>query len=189
MIFQLSQAVEAEIRAKGCPLAVHYRERTRPTAWRNAVIFDRVPEEQVGPPRGTSDNPKRHYQRRIAGTVTIYAQAPVTGAKYFEHEFVADEAVDMTLIALRKSGAVYGIQITGSRQVPIDDLEKSEVPAGIVHEIKFTIARGVTERTWAGAIGPTFEIGAGSIKSSTQVRLAHAPEDAPVETSCGEDAA
>lgn len=188
MIFQLSQAIEAAIREKGCPLPVHYRERTKPTAWRNAIVFERVPDEKVDAPRITSGNPKRHYQRLIGGKVTIYAQAPVSGAQYFEHEFLADEAVDMTLIALRKSGRENGIQITGSRQVPIDDLEKSEVPAGIVHEITFTLARGVTERTWAGAIGDEFTIGAGSIKSRTDVRLAHAPEDAPVETSCGGDA-
>lgn len=185
MIFQLSQEVEAVIREKGCPFPVHYHERTKATAWRNAIVFDRVPDEKVEPPSGTSDNPKRHYQRRVGGKLTIYAQSTATGAKYFEHEFVADEVVDMALIALRKCGRVYGVQITGSRQIPLDDLEKSEVPAGVVHEITFTLARGVTERTWAGAIAPTFEIIEGSITSRTDVRQANAPEDVPVVTSCG----
>lgn len=186
MIYQLSVAVGAALQAKGCPFPVYHRESTKATTWRNAIVFERMPKESVEAPRGLSDNPKRHYQRIVAGKATIYAQATVTGAKFFEHELVGDEVIDMTLIALRKLAREYGVQITGSERVPIDDLEKSEAPGGIKHEITFTLARGVTERTWAGAIGPTFEITEGSVIRRTDVRLAHAPEDAVVATSCGE---
>lgn len=193
MIHEIGRELEAAIAAQGCPFKVFDRESTQTTTWgRNRIVIARDPEDKVGPPRFQSRVPKVHFVRLIGATITIYAQASVTGAKEFEHERVCDDVVDMVLIALRGIAGARknALAITKSTRVPIEDLAKSEKPGGVAHQISFTIERAVSERTWAGSTQGTFALGAGGMRSRTNVFVSDNDSDpgtvpAGAETSCG----
>lgn len=193
MIHEVGRELEAAIAAQGCPFKVFYRESTQTTTWgRNRIVIAREPEDKVNPPRFQSRVPKVHYVRDVAGVITIFAQASVTGAKEYEHERVCDDVVDMVLIALRGIAGVRksAIAITKSTRIPIDDLSKSERVGGVAHQISFTIERAVSERTWAGSTQGTFAVGAGGVRSRTNVFMSDDDGDpgtvpAGAETSCG----
>jgi hypothetical protein len=155
MIHEIGRELDAKLRAKGCPFKVIDREVTKPTAWKNVVVIEDMPDT-VGPARSQSLNPKRYFTRYLGGKLTIYAQSTKTGALEFEHKRIAHQVVDLALVALRKIGAErrQPVVIGRSEFVKIADLEKSERPAGVVYELEFTVERAVEDRTWVGAAAP-----------------------------------
>jgi hypothetical protein len=195
VIHQIAKDLGKYLASRGCGFPVYDKEATAPTTWaRNRVVVARGDEDKVGPPRFQSRNPKVHFIRTIPATITIFAQSTKTGAQEFEHRRVADNVVDMVLIALRSIAGTRksGLAIVSSKRVPIDDLEKSERVGGYAHEIAFTIERAVSERTWAGAIQDEFEVIEGGIRSVTKVAYSGSDDDgdintapASAETACG----
>ena len=185
MIHEVGRELEVLLAAQGCPFKVYDKEATKPTSWaRNRIVIERGDEDKVGPPRFQSRVPKVHFVRQIPATITVFAQSAVTGAQLFEHRRLADNVVDMVLIALRKIAGTRknGLAIASSKRVPIDDLEKSEVAGGFAHQIAFTIERAVSERTWAGDLQEQFEVPTGGIRSVTEVSYSGSDDDGDINT-------
>lgn len=195
MIREIGVELKTELQRQLVPFEVVYRDVAQQTTWgRNRIVVERIAKEEVGSPRVTSVNPKRLYLRNILGKITIYAQSTAAGAKDFEHERVADNAVDAVLCALKLIAARrrQGLKIGRSEQVKVADLDKSEVAGGTKHEIEFAVERAVSKRTWANEIQPEFTIPANGVRSVTKVSRAHRDDDdddmtipADAEIACG----
>lgn len=184
MIHEIGRELEAKLAAKGCPLKVIDREGTQPTAWRNVVVIERT-TDTTGPARSQSFNPKRYYTRNIGAKLTIYAQSTKSGALWFEHERITDNVVDLVHVALRTIAAERRQAITfgGGEFIKITDLEKSEREAGAVYVLPFTVERGVSDRTWAGAIAAEATLAAYEMTGSPALTFAEA--DSTITRSVG----
>ncbi len=199
MIHEIGRELEAALLARGCPFkVVDGPEATQPVTYRDSrIVIER--DEDAGDsfttPKSQSINPRMYAVRNIGVKLTIYAQSVAAGAAPFEHRRRAEHALDMVVVALIDIAAARknAMRITGGRLVQPIDLEKSEAVAGAVYELKLTWERGITQKTWAGAIRPEFEITADNLTSTTLVSRAFGPDDdndpstppAIAEVACG----
>ncbi|MCL2777722.1 MAG: hypothetical protein FWD73_06930 [Polyangiaceae bacterium] len=155
-LYQIGRELEALLVANGCPFPVVYRERTGTATWGRPRIVLEPDEDRFDAPISLSRDPKVHYTRIAGGKATIYAKSSKGGAQEFEHELVANAAIDQVLVAMRKIAAARHnrfVPVSGKFIVP-KDLEKSELRAGAAYELLFTFTRAVAEQTWAKAIEP-----------------------------------
>lgn len=183
MIHEIGRELEAALLAQGCPFkVVDGPEATAPVTYRDSrIVIER--DEAAGDsfvlPASQTINPKMYAVRNIAVKITIYAQSAAAGAVPFEHRRRVERVLDMVIISMIEIAAIRknGIKFTGGRFVQPTDLEKSEAIAGATYELKLTFERGVTKKTWAGAIQPEFTIVVGTIQNSTAVSRAFGPDD------------
>lgn len=190
MIHEIGIELGAALALKGFPLkgfpVVDGPEPTKTTtgARERIVIEHDDGGDSFRAVRGEHKNPNLRTIRNIGVKITIYAQATNAGATHWEHRRRAEHVLDLVLVALDK--VIYarknGYTLTKGRFVQPDDLAASEVIAGAVYELTFTVERGVAEQTWKGEKRP--EGSPTGFKNTTNVSLYNGPGDPP-EVGCG----
>lgn len=193
MIYELTQRVATEMTAKSCPFPVLYGpERMAPSAinsTRVVIMRDRQGSEAVDAPRTQQRNPKAVMMRGIPGVLRVYATSTVAGAAVQDHEDLADQIVDLLLVAIRKvvttAKTMWRIVSAGLLSAEALQLIGLETWPGVVYEMKFVVDRGVMDAPYTGEPKPEATLAAGSIVSSTHVSLVTSSEDP--EVACGED--
>jgi hypothetical protein len=204
MIYAISRELAAALKKQGVPFPVVFgpEPNVAGAAVERVVIEQPVDEKRdaIEAPRAAHPNPRMPLVRQQAVRVRIFARSPVAGAAWHDHAERAEDVLDHvlgeldTIVRGRRNVIAYG---SGGFVAPVD-AKGSSVWGGAVYEIDLTIDRGVFRRTWTGAARPTVALGAGGaggIKSTTKVSMAHGagastdangdgiPDDA--ETSCG----
>lgn len=165
MFYDLSRYVATELVTRGCPLRVVYGpERMRDVGLTDPrIVFERARRgsEPVLPPRSSKNNPPRRADREIAGVVRVFGHSTVDGARTQDHEALADQAVDLVIVALQIAAAkmITTVSIGAGGYVPVSDLDlELEAWPGVVYELPITIRRAVYDRTWAGASKATTDV-------------------------------
>lgn len=193
MIRDVVKAIEAQLRAHGCPIpVVTGAEPHGPnTGGRERIVieYDYDASDSFAGPRGHGVNPKFVCSCTDALKATIYAQSGRSGALLSEHETRAKQIRAQLLTALDE-GVRGELKLlwspTGGRFVRPADLEASAKLPGAAYELTFTVESGSPRGlTWKGEANPEVEIGPGFIRSRTDARLENGPDDQPVETGCG----
>lgn len=197
MMRDIGVKLAARLVVSGTPVAViDGPEQTKTNTWgRERIVIQHDGADTFGPVRSYHINPKHRRTRTVSGKITIYAQSPLSGATNFEHERRAEAILDQVLIGLDYVAAVdkNKWEPKSGQFITPEDIKESERRGGAVYELKFTYDRAVIVRTWADAIRPEFTFGAGSLRSTTKVSLAHGADDdndpntppATAETACG----
>lgn len=194
MIHALGVELQAQLRAKGCPVRVADGPEPAPrdVSWANErIVVENDPNgDRFGGVKSQHGNPKQVATCQVGVRITIYAKAP-SAAATFEHRERAEHIRDLVIAALKRIAPV-NCTLGGGRHVPIDDLAKSEIEAGAKYELLVTFDRGIEERTWKGDARPEMTLGAGQIRSTTKVSRQGADDDgdpttipAGAETACG----
>jgi hypothetical protein len=185
MLHDISQELAAELRSRGCPVAVVYgpepTSTVTNTSGRERIVVERVNEvaEPFLPAHSQRKNPKQHFVRRIAGRVTVFAQDTRPGAKHWDHERRMDLLVDVVSIALEKvlEGRCNTSSVgDGQKFVPVD-LAATTIHGGAAYRFPFYVSRGVADRDWDGSALPEAQVGPDgvSVQSRTLVYLDQGP--------------
>lgn len=188
MIYEISHELSAELRARGVPYPVIYREsRTRTIGsvpdTRIVIERDRRGGDQAGNPISQFKNPRRVASRRIGVLIRVFAQSTIDGAREPDHEDLADEIIDHVEMALRvvlvKRKTFHAI----AQSKLLDGEEMAalgiEQWPGVVYELRVLIDRNVIDRNFIGEAREQTTLTA--INSTTKVRLGVGPP----ETACG----
>lgn len=193
MIHEIGKELQTALAATGCPFKVYDRESFKTTTWANQrIVIERDGKDSFAEPASQTINPKIYYVRTVACKITIYAQSTKAGALPFEHERLAEKALDSVLCALNSvaqgangNGRANVFKPTGGGFVKPDDLTAAETPSGAVYELTFTFDRGVSVHTWAGAKRPESTLASGFMRSRTSVSQNGSTTDDVGETACG----
>jgi hypothetical protein len=159
MLYEVSKLVETQLENRGCPLRVVYGpERYADVGLTDSrIVFERPRSagDVTGPPKCSKNNPPRRAERTIAGTIRVFAHSTVAGARVQDHEDIAEQTVDLIIVALQV--ALASLIVTGTigsgGYLSEDELSLPELEAwpGVVYELPITIQRAVYDRTWAGS--------------------------------------
>lgn len=161
MIYDLAQEVKRQLAARLFPHPVLYGpERAQREGFDMAIVFerDRAAGDQIVAPAGAKAPPTQieaPYNRRVAGTVRIFARSPRPGARAADHEVECDRVADGVLCALYRAckAARLPIEITESRLLEADDFNKLETWPGTVCQIRFLVTTLVRDVNYIG-VGP-----------------------------------
>jgi hypothetical protein len=181
MIREVAVKLQANLRAKGCPIPVVVGPEPTGTATfgRERIVIEHSDSDGFQPAWSQSVNPKRRMTRLIGAKATIYAQSTKAGAQVFEHRRRCEQILDMVLCGLSNIQAVRNgkgaFLPSGGRFIVPDDLAASERPGGAAYELTFAVQRGVADVTWTGEAQPEAELDGGidgvGILNSTRVSV------------------
>lgn len=189
MIYELSQAVTADLRAREFPIAVEYSPRVvNSEAFPDSVIVferDDAPDA-VTAAVGVQSNPRKYRTRTVGGRILVYARSNADGADVGEHESVCEDLVDAVIVSLIDcvSAAKGGpdVPIVEARYLRREERPEVEQWPGRVYLLRFRVPRAVFKRDGAGAARPTGA--ATGVQNRTGVRLRGGNPDADPETGC-----
>lgn len=160
MIYDVAKIIATEIAARGCPLPVVYGPERMPSGAESRIVIERPRSlgDTTGPPRVTKNNPPRRAERKIVGKVRVYARSTVDGARVNEHEALADQAVDLVIVAFEIAVARLRLATATIGAGGFVDDPAAEAWAGVTYEFPITVQRSVFDRTWAGASKDTIAL-------------------------------
>jgi hypothetical protein len=168
LIYKLATKYIAEHLAdKHYPFEVTYGPEAfvREGRGNRVVIMRDTQSDSFGPPPSSARNgfpdPTRSNAmtgrllgvRNIGVVAYVFGKATMPGATRAEHEDIVDCCVDAIQCALYNTGAQtrMPVAILGGRFVPKAELEGvHDKFAGVIYEMRFTMQRGVTDRTYEG---------------------------------------
>lgn len=164
MLHAVGVALQAALRAKGCPLPVVDGPepfKTAGTFARERIVIERADADSFEGAAGarTTATPRGPVFREAGAKITIYARSPRVGALSFEHYERAENALDLVIAELDGvlRGATFKTRwsVTGGGFVRPEDFENSESITGAAYELRFSFLRGTPTTTWTG--GAAFE--------------------------------
>lgn len=185
MIYKLATKYVADhLRAKHFPFPVTYGPEAfvRECRGNQVVIMRDTQSDGFAPPPTAarngffdSTNANRPTGRllgvRTVGVVAyVFAKATVPGASRAEHEDLADQCVDAVQCALYNTGTAtkQPVALLSGRFVPASELlGVHDKFSGVIYELRFTMQRGVTDRTFEG-LGLT-EVELDKVTTTTKV--------------------
>lgn len=152
------------------------------------VVFqrDESQNDTIGSPQGFQRNPRKHYTRKLAVEVRIYAKSSLPDAMIGDHERLCEQLVDALCVLLdewcteAKAGEP---EFSEARYLRAAELEEEfQSWPGRVYVLRFRVGRGVTARDYLGEAQPQGTMT--GFQNTTQIRRFAAPDD-PAETGCG----
>ena len=188
MINEVTRELAAELRTRGVPYPVIYRESKPATIGsvsqtRIVVERDRKGGDRPGLPVSQFKNPQRESSRQIGCVIRIYAQSTLGGAREFEHEELADAIADQIEIALYNIAAkrktlhrIVAFKLLDAAEMNAPELEQWP---GVIYEIRFSIDRGVVDTVFGGGAKDSTTLA--GIKSTTRVRFGTGPNSTACE--------
>jgi len=161
MIYDLAKEVALELAEQGCPYRVVYGPDrfTDVSAADTHIVFSRIgSSELVVANTSFKQNPKLRAIRRIGATVRVIASSTLPGALQEDHERLADQILDLLIIAIKKVTAVWRVEFNAVSGQFLD-AESAYLPGletwpGVVYDLQIQIDRGVFDRTWQGEARP-----------------------------------
>lgn len=192
MIYEITKELAAELESRGVPLPVVYGpEKNASTAINRSRIVlerDRQNGDQSLGPRSQQKNPALANVRAMGCVLRVFAQSTLAGANVWDHERLADQAIDRIEIALRKviTKRRTAYRITSARLLSAQDLELLDLKTwpGVVYELRFQVDRGVLDTSWQGEALPTATIGPGGVAIDGSTKVTVNGVGTP-EASCG----
>lgn len=142
--------------------------------------------DRFAPSRSQRRNGKSRGVRHVGGLVRIFARSEKAGSMLWEHERRAERILDTVFvslddIAVAMTGSHDGLTVTSGKFTQPPDLAKSDSPGGAVYEMTFTLARSINDVPFEEApVGDDL-----TIRSTTNVKMYHGPDDEVAETGCG----
>lgn len=194
MLHEIGKELGAFLASKGVPFVViDGPERTGTTTFaRERIVIEHDVEggDEFGNVLSQRPNPQQKAVRIFGAKITIYAQAPASGAQTYEHRRRAEHVLDSVLVGLDAvvRGRKNTLKLKSGRfdPKPTADLAKSEVANGAVYELKFSVDRGVRDVTWAGAAHAETPLGPGGVTVASETKVSRPGElPADAETACG----
>jgi len=192
VIREYALQLRAKLEELGCPVPVVDDDEgtTTTTFARSRIVVSEDPDrdDAYGPPRGAQRNPRAYYSVQIPVRVSIYAQAPQSGALPFEHRRYARRIAGAVLSALHEIAVTRRNHILtpSGRRVTPEDLEGSERPRGALYELTFAIEAEVpAASTWSSVAAPTKTFESDTFESTTKVVLDPLAPDETAATGCG----
>ncbi len=198
MIHDIGVAVQARIRARGCPVTIiDGPEPTSTTTYgRERVVFEEFGGDSFEGPKSHHKNPKHAGDMLIGARIRIYAQSQRAGAFPFEHRFRARLILMQLIVALREELLLRGQPFVlgkGDYFVP-PDLEATAIANGAAYELPFVYRAGIPVHTWTGEANPTGTL-EGGLVNRTEMSDGSVSDDVDedgnpiviVETACGEE--
>ena len=184
MIHNLGVLLQADLRTRGCPLPVvdgpEGRKGQAMTFVPERIVLERAGGDGYSPGKGTNIPGARRaaWFRDVGVKATIYVKSPRAGATTFEHYERAEHVLDMVITSLEhvcKSDTIRAAYaLTGGEFLVPEDLETTERPNGAAYELRFSINRGISVETWAGAGPVTTTVGdvdGVTVSTTTRVSL------------------
>lgn len=187
MIYKLSKDLAARLASRGCPLPVIYGPEPKKSTVINRprIVLQRTTDDN-NPRRSQFKNPKQSGVRACGVVLHIFAQSNLAGAGRHDHERMAEQAADMCTVGIRQIVSSYKTLLAwGPAHFLTDseaDLAGIEQWHGVIYELRFTVDRGIEDRTWQGEAAAEAELGTDIVfDKSTEVT----DGSGPVESSCG----
>jgi hypothetical protein len=184
VIADLSDVVDQELSVRRYPYRVTYGpERTRRTGPGIAVgvVFERDRDrgDLIGPPVATRQGaatPKAYRSRQVAGTFTVYAQSPKSGARLRDHEAEADLVCDAVISAMVRAGELGGkpVAFGSARLLDAAEFNGLEQWPGAAVRVEFSVSVPVRDVDYRGR-GPATGVVA-DVANTVEVERVSAPE-------------
>jgi hypothetical protein len=185
MLYEISKELSSALSVVGCPLRVVYGPEPKTTGLTDSRIVierDRKAGDQFTGPRSQQRNPKLIDVRAIGCVLRVYAQSTLAGASVYDHERIADQAIDQIDVAMRTiiNTRKTMWRVTSAKLLSADELQLQGLTVwpGVVYEMKFQVDRGVLRTTWAGEAADEATMGGEggvSLGSSMTVKIAGDP--------------
>lgn len=142
---------------------------------------DRQTGDLYAPPTTDRRNPRLDHVRWIGAVLRVFAKSSVASARPMDHEREADLIVDQCMVALRGivSARKTLWQIGSAKLLTADEANERGLESwpGVIYEVRFAVARGVTDAPFDGttASEATFG-GAHGVGTSTTLDLSDGPD-------------
>lgn len=194
MLYDLTKEIRAVLQSKGVPVSIEYGpERTQSTTFgRERIVLEEDVDagDSFGPAISVHTNPKHRASQRLGVAVRIYAQATIVGAAVQDHRRRARAIFDPLFVAIDTilRGSRKNLwEPSSGKFLSADEfqLRGLETWSGAVYEFKFTVSRAIEDLTWVGDANPEITLGAGSIRSTTNVTTFNGPGNQTEEVACG----
>lgn len=187
MIHEVFVLMRTALKAKGVPFEIVYGPQQVPDkvgATRIEVFRDYQTGDTLDAPRGASRNPRQVRRRLMSAVVRIFSRATVKGAQRHDHERLADQLADMATVALTDIAREQRIPLQVQRGAMVPD-ETTDGWAGVVYELRFTVERGVFDRTFQGDAATESTLTATSGRTGVDIDGPGAPDGLPGATTTG----
>lgn len=184
MIHEIFVLLRTALAAKGCPFVPTYGPTPVPDTvggTRIELFRDYVAGEEIAAATSQRMNPKQAATRHMSAVVRIFARSTLKGAQRHDHERLADLLADMCIVALTK--IVRNASTTGriTRGGFVADASPDGW-AGVVYELRFTVARGVADKTFQGASATEYDAAFGPGATTLSLDGADASPGLPTAT-------
>lgn len=163
-IAELADVVDQELAVRKYPYRAAYGpERTQRTGpgIAQGVVFerDRARGDTIAPPVATRQGAataEAYYARQVAGSFTVYAQCPKSGARVRDHEAEADAVCDAVINAMARACKLAGKPVAfGSAQyLEAADFNGLETWPGAAVRVEFSVAVPILDVDYRGR-GPS----------------------------------
>lgn len=184
MIHEVFVLLRTSLKAKGVPCDIIYGPPQVPLKvgdTRIEFFRDYATGDSLDAPRGVHRNPRMVRRRLVAVCVRIFARSTKKGAQRHDHEDLADQLADMALVALHDIAREQRIPLQVQRAGFAQD-ETTDGWAGVVYELRFSVERGVFDRTFQGDAATESTLTATSGRTDVDIDGPGAPDGLPGAT-------
>jgi hypothetical protein len=152
MLLAITYQLAAALEARGVSVPVipgpERLASTPVSAPRIVVERDRELGDTLAPPTTHRRNPRLDHVRNIGAVLRVFARSTIDGARTMDHEREVDLLVDQCLVALRGivSARRTMWELRSAKLLSADEAAARGLEAwpGVIYEVRFAVARGVT---------------------------------------------
>lgn len=192
MLYAVARELYAALQAQHVPIPVVFGPDVDSVGIDERIVIDYLGPNADSIEAATSQhlNPKMPLRRIQGGRLRVYARSAVDGATWHDHAERAERILDHVLaeldVVVKKRRNVLAFGPGGF--IKLQDETGTELTAGAVYELAFSVDRGIFRTTWEGGALGTVTIGVDvDLNSTTKVSTATGPAGTPppdAETAC-----
>jgi len=184
MLYAIAKDLAAALKAQHVPIPVVFGPDVDSVGIDERIVIDYrgLNADTIDPPTSQHFNPKMPWRRVQGGRIRIYARSPVDGAAWHDHAERAERILDHVVaeldavVKVRRNLLTFG----PGGFVQLEDETGTEITAGAVYDLAFSVDRGIFRTTWEGGARGTVVIGVDvDLNSTTKVSPGPGPAGTP----------